>query len=299
MNTPPVISLNRPLPPGQHRLALWVAYDGSPFMGWQEQPHGPSVQQTLEQAFSTACRQPVRVFGSGRTDTGVHALGQVAHVDVPAHMPLPKLFASVNALAAPHIVVRNMLPVGASFHARHSAVAKTYRYYLHTHPHPPLFSRHRSWWLRHPLNSQAMQQAAQHLLGTHDFSAFRAAGCAAKSPIREMQRIAVAPVPLAQQEIGNLTIEMQATGFLQYMARNVVGMLVEVGRGRLAPEDMPRVLSGEWHPSRAVTAPGKGLHKVQVFFDLEVFPELKTLYTPFPLPEYEPEGVANSREDQP
>ena len=264
---------------GQQNLAMVLAYDGSPFQGWQVQPHGPSVQGILEEALSTVCRQPVKVYGSGRTDTGVHALGQVANFFAPLQQDLHKLQASLNGMAAPAISVMGLTPVAHRFHARHSAIGKTYRYHIFNRVYPPVFGRDRCWWIRMPLNLAAMEEAGQALVGTHDFSAFRAKECAAKSPIREIRRLSLSEAEHGDGEIHDSTIriEIEASGFLQHMARIITGTLIAVGLGRLSPSGVERILAGKDREAADMTAPGKGLYLVRVEYNLEAFPELRML----------------------
>lgn len=256
-------------------MAMLLAYDGSPFQGWQVQPHAPSVQAKLEEALAVIFREAVKVHGSGRTDTGVHALGQVVNFFAPQECNPRKLQISLNALCAPAISVKGLLPVSEDFHARHSATDKTYRYHIFNRPYPPVFGRQRCWWVRAPLNVPAMAEAARALIGTHDFSAFRAVGCTAKSPVREMRRL-----ELSENECRDSTIriEFEASGFLQHMARIITGTLIAVGRGRIAARDMGGILAGREREAADVTAPGRGLYLVRVAYDLETYPELRTFY---------------------
>ncbi len=260
--------------PGVYPVAMALAYDGSHFQGWQIQTHGPTVQGRLEEALAVVCRAPVRVTGSGRTDTGVHALNQVAHAHLPAPLDLWRLRQQLNALAGPHIVVRQLVPVDMAFHARHSARGKHYRYLIQNRPYPSAFARQRGWWLRAPLDVAAMREAATHLLGEHDFSAFRAKACEAPSPVRRMWRIDLTE---GEQEHSTLRIDLEATGFLQHMARIMVGTLVAVGQGRATPGDVAAILAARHRERAYATAPGQGLHMVNVRYDLAQFPELQAL----------------------
>ena len=169
-------------------LALLLAYEGSPFQGWQVQPHGPTVQGKLEAAVRIATRMPATVYGSGRTDAGVHAEAQVAHVRLPGGLDLHKLQGNLNGLAGPSISVRAAVWVPDAFHARHSALGKTYRYRIHNRPYPATLDR-RSWWIRQPLDVPAMRRAAAALIGEHDFSAFRAKECEAATPVRTLRTL--------------------------------------------------------------------------------------------------------------
>ncbi len=254
--------------------AMVLAYDRGPFHGWQLQSHGPSVQGRLEEALAVLTRQFVRVHGSGRTDSGVHALAQVAHFRGPPGLDLEKLRTGLNALAGPAIAVHGVVPVPARFHARHSALGKVYRYHIFNRPYPPVFARGRCWWLRAPLAVAPMEAAAEALLGEHDFSAFRARNCGAVSPVRNVRRLSISAGELPDS---TLRIEIEASGFLQHMARILCGTLVAVGRGRLAPGEIPAILASGRRDRAAATAPGQGLHLVRVDYDLEAFPELASL----------------------
>ncbi|MCZ6728942.1 MAG: tRNA pseudouridine(38-40) synthase TruA [SAR324 cluster bacterium] len=253
---------------------MLLAYEGSQFQGWQIQPHGPTVQGKLEEVLELVVGTPVRVYGSGRTDSGVHAMRQVANFRVPENTDLSRLRASLNGLGAPAISVQEVIPVAESFHARHSAIGKTYRYHLFNRPYPPVFARQRCWWIRTPLDVEAMRRATAPLLGTHDFSAFRAKECAARSPIRQIERLEISEEELPDS---TLRIEIEASGFLQHMARIIVGTLTAVGLGKLTPEDIPAILAGREREDADATAPGRGLHLLHVNYDLSEFPELRAL----------------------
>jgi len=256
---------------GSLRVAILVAYEGSAFQGWQLQPHGPTVQGKLEEALQTITGTHVRVQGSGRTDAGVHGRNQVAHFDLPAPRSLHKLRASLNGLCAPTISVKQVIPVPAGFHARHDARGKTYCYHLFHRPYPPVFAKSRCWWIKHKLDVDSMRAAATHLLGEHDFSAFRSIDCAAKSPVHTLRRV--------EMEEGDwpdatLRITFEATGFLQHMARIITGTLVAVGAGRFSPDDVKQILASKNREQAGETAPGRGLHLLHVHYDTKAFSEL-------------------------
>ena len=258
----------------RQNLAMVLAYDGGLFQGWQFQPHGPTVQGRLEEALRTITGEEIRVYGSGRTDAGVHAVNQVANFRVSPGQDLPKLQASLNGLTGPAISVKHLIPVSSRFHARHSATGKIYRYNLFNRRYPPVFARDRAWWIRSPLDLPAMRTAAAALLGERNFSAFRATECAAASPVRTMRRI---ELETGGWSDGTLRIELEASGFLQHMARIIVGTLVAVGLGRLDAADIPRILAGGRREAADATAPGHGLYLFRVCYDVAEFPELRTL----------------------
>ena len=282
MSSEPSGSGNATLPPPsaphsegeRQNLAMVLSYDGGSFQGWQFQPHGPTVQGRLEEALRTITGQEIKVYGSGRTDAGVHALNQVANFRVSPSQDLHKLQASLNGLAGPAISVKHLIPVSPRFHARHSAIGKIYRYHLFNRRYPPVFARGRAWWIRSLLDLPAMQEAARAMLGEQDFSAFRAADCAAASPVRTMRRI---ELESGDWSDGTLRIEMEASGFLQHMARIVVGTLVAVGLGRLEPADIPRILAAGRREAADATAPGHGLYLFRVCYDVAEFPALRAL----------------------
>ena len=282
MSSEPSGSGNATLPPPsaphsegeRQNLAMVLSYDGGLFQGWQFQPHGATVQGRLEEALRTITGQEIKVYGSGRTDAGVHALNQVANFRVSPSQDLHKLQASLNGLAGPAISVKHLIPVSPRFHARHSAIGKIYRYHLFNRRYPPVFARGRAWWIRSLLDLPAMQEAARAMLGEQDFSAFRAADCAAASPVRTMRRI---ELESGDWSDGTLRIEMEASGFLQHMARIVVGTLVAVGLGRLEPADIPRILAAGRREAADATAPGHGLYLFRVCYDVAEFPALRAL----------------------
>jgi tRNA pseudouridine38-40 synthase len=251
-------------------LALLVAYDGRPFQGWQVQPHGPTVQARLEDAVRTATRIAAPVYGSGRTDAGVHAEGQVAHLWLPGGLDLHKLRGNLNGLAGPHIAVKAMAWVGPDFHARHSALGKTYRYRIFNRPYPPVLGR-RCWWVRQPLDLAEMRRAAEALVGEHDFSAFRAKECEARHPVRTLRTLAIEP---QDQPDATLALEFHATAFLQHMVRILTGTLVAVGLGKLKAREVAEILASGERERAAATAPPEGLHLLRVHYDLARFPEL-------------------------
>ena len=258
--------------------AMVLAYEGGPFCGWQIQPHGHSVQGALETALGTITRAPVKVTGSGRTDAGVHAFNQVAHFRLETPRPPEKLRASLNGICAPDLSVRAIVPVPEDFHARHRARGKIYRYLIHNRAYPPLPARGHAWWVKLPLDHAAMAAAARHLLGRHDFSAFRGRHCEAAHPTREIRRLEVWAQPNAPHAApGTLCIEVEADAFLQHMARIITGTLVAVGKGLIAPEEMAGILASRDRARAASTAPPEGLHLMRVHYDLKQYPTLAAL----------------------
>jgi len=251
----------RPRAFGGMRIALGIEYDGSAFHGWQTQPSGRTVQDTLEAALRAFVGAATPTICAGRTDSGVHATGQVVHLDATVERPLTAWVRGVNAHLPATVAVRWAHPVPEDFSARFSATARSYEYWLLNDPvRAPLYEG-RAGWVFRPLDLSAMQQGAEHLLGTHDFSSFRAAECQAASPVRTLDRLA-----LSRQ--GRLIrVELRANAFLHHMVRNIVGTLVYVGMGRQAPAWVGQVLAAR---SRAVAAPTfspAGLYLTGVEYD--------------------------------
>ena len=235
------------------RIALGIEYDGTGFMGWQALPHGPSLQHALEQALSFVADHPVSAVCAGRTDAGVHARCQVVHAEVSAARSERGWLLGTTSRLPEGVAVRWVRPVAADFHARYSAVARRYRYTILNRAVRPALEARYVAWERRPLDAAAMHAAAQALLGRHDFSAFRTIACQAKSPVRELQSIAV------RREGERVTLEVRANAFLHHMVRNVVGSLLPVGRGEQPPEWIAQLLAGRDRGPAGPTAPPQGL----------------------------------------
>lgn len=248
-------------------LRLVLEYDGAGFHGWQAQPGAAgrrTVQAVVETALERLVGEPVAVHGAGRTDAGVHALGQVASVALERSVMAPEAIRDgLNALLPEDVAVRLVEEAPAGFHARKAAVGKHYRYLLLCRAARSPFLRRRAWHRRGPLDLAAMARGAAALVGRHDFSAFRAAAGAARHPVRTLRRLTVAPDPAGPVE-GLIGIDLEADGFLMHMARILVGTLVEVGRGRLLPEATAAILAGRDRQGAGPTAPACGLYLVAV-----------------------------------
>ncbi|HUQ53720.1 MAG TPA: tRNA pseudouridine(38-40) synthase TruA [Gammaproteobacteria bacterium] len=246
------------------RIALGLEYDGTDFVGWQIQRTGRSVEGTLAAAVSFVAGEPVNVHGAGRTDAGVHALQQVAHFDASVSRSPRQWLLGINSNLPPDVAIRWVQEMPADFDARRSAVSRRYRYtVLQQQPRPALLRR-RVWWLRQPLDYAAMTAAASAWLGEHDFSAFRGAGCQAKSPMRRLMGVAIAK--RSRGEGALVTFEFTANAFLQHMVRNLVGTLVAVGSGELAAADAGTILERRDRRQAGVTAPPEGLALVEVLY---------------------------------
>jgi tRNA pseudouridine38-40 synthase len=234
-------------------IKLVLAYDGTDFAGFQVQPGKRTVQGELTAALAKILGEEVKVIGAGRTDAGVHARAQVVNFATAAPIPTSRLPAALNSCLPPDLTVWQAEEVPADFHARYAAQGKTYRYLIHQAPQPSPFLRRYSWHLPRPLDVAAMQAAAAQLIGEHDFSSFCAAGGAAKTRVRTLRRLTLGG------EGGLLLVEAAADGFLYKMVRNLVGTLVEVGRGAFTPDDVQRILAGRDRSLAGPTAPPQGL----------------------------------------
>jgi len=250
------------------RIALGIQYDGKAWRGWQTQPGGGTVQDTLEEALRRFALTTLRTTCAGRTDAGVHALEQVVHFDTELSRDMFSWVRGVNAFLPPSIAVRWACEVPGSdgsgqggFHARFSAVSRTYRYLIYNHPvRSPLLAG-RAGWVFRPLDVERMRRAAVHLLGTHDFSAFRAAECQAKTPVKTMHAIAV------EQRAELITVTLTANAFLHHMVRNIVGSLIMVGNGNQPPEWMADVLAAGDRSRAAPTFMPDGLYLASIGYD--------------------------------
>lgn len=241
-------------------LKLTLEYDGAAFVGWQAQPNGRSVQEVVERAVSRLCGSQVRVTGAGRTDSGVHARGQVASVVAPLALPLRAWTVGLNALLPGDVACVGAEEAPDGFDARRWARGKRYIYsILQTSVRSPL-RRGRAWEIRRPLEVPAMRAAAVSLLGTHDFSALRASDCPARTTVREVRRLDLV------QTGSQLEVVIEATAFLKHMVRNIVGTLIEVGHGRRAPDTLPALLEGRDRKRAGPTAPAHGLVLDEVFY---------------------------------
>jgi tRNA pseudouridine38-40 synthase len=245
------------------RWAIGVEYLGTQFAGWQHQYHANAVQQVVERALSSVADLPVSLVVAGRTDAGVHATGQVAHFDTEVRREPRSWLLGANSNLPETVNLTWALAVPGEFHARYSAISRSYRYRIINRDVRSAVLADRCWWIHGPLDTGSMQVAANYLLGEHDFSAFRAAECQAKTPMRNLQAISVARA----DDI--VTIECRANAFLQHMVRNVVGSLVCVGRGDRRPEWIANILQGRDRRLAGVTAPPQGLCLTRVEYPQE------------------------------
>jgi tRNA pseudouridine38-40 synthase len=241
------------------RYKLTIEYDGAPFVGWQAQPGQASVQDCLEQAVAIINGEPSSVHGAGRTDAGVHALGQVAHVDLAKTWDPFKLRNALNGNLRPNPVsVLEAAAVPDDFHARYSATRRHYLYRILNRRSPPALDRGKVWWLPVDLDADAMHGAAQHLVGHHDFTTFRAAQCQAQSPVKTLDRLEVA-------RYGEIVeIRADARSFLHNQVRSMVGSLKLVGEGKSRPRDMKTALEARDRSACGPVSPPEGLYLLRV-----------------------------------
>ncbi len=241
------------------RYKLTIEYDGAGLVGWQRQENGPSVQGALEDAIAKFCGEQVTVYGAGRTDAGVHALGQIAHVDLAKDAPPGTVRDAVNAHLRPAaiaVLAAEIAPV--DFHARFDAIRRHYRYRILNRRAPPALERGRVWHIGAPLDAGAMHEGGQILVGKHDFTSFRAAECQAKSPIKTLEALAVSRLG---EEI---EIAVRARSFLHHQVRNFVGTLRLLGEGKWSPADLEAALAARDRARGGPTAPAEGLFLVAV-----------------------------------
>jgi tRNA pseudouridine38-40 synthase len=243
------------------RIALGIEYDGSRFLGWQTQPGGGTVQDALESALTGIADAPVNVTCAGRTDRGVHARGQVVHFDTTAGRPDSAWVRGVNAMLPEAVAVLWSQRVSPDFHARYAARSRTYRYVLVNRPVRPALAARYAGWHHAPLDLGAMRQAAAQLLGEHDFSAFRAAECQAKSPVRTLHSIDI------EGDGERIDFVLRANAWLQHMVRNIVGTLVYVGKGKHPPQWAKQLLESRQRALAAPTFGSEGLYLEAVEYE--------------------------------
>ena len=241
------------------RYRITIEYDGTPFLGWQVQPSGPSIQGRIADAILKFSGESVLVRGAGRTDAGVHALAQVAHFDLAKAWETFKVREALNFHLRPDPIVILEADIAApGFDARFSATARHYRYRILPRKAPPALARDRVWWVSRPLDLAAMAQAARHLLGHHDFTTFRATSCQAASPVKTLDRLDV------REDGEEIVIAASARSFLHHQVRSFVGSLKHVGEGKWRPDDMAAALEARDRTACGALAPARGLYLVAV-----------------------------------
>jgi tRNA pseudouridine38-40 synthase len=240
---------------------LIIEYDGTAYRGWQRQAVGPTVQAEIERAIARMTRTHITLIGAGRTDAGVHALGQAANFRCDTRLTCEAILKGLNSLLPSDIAIRDCCPMPEEFHARFAAISKRYHYHILNRADRAAVGRNYAWFLHRPLDMKAMQQAAGRLLGRQDFKAFESAG----SPRAHTQRTVMHADWIAEED-RRLTFRIQADGFLRGMVRNIVGTLVAVGLGKLDPQDMGAILASRDRRRAGVTAPARGLFLVEVHY---------------------------------
>jgi len=246
------------------RWRLTIEYDGRPFMGWQRQDHGPSVQQSLEEALFRMTGELASVYAAGRTDAGVHALGQAAHIDIERSLTEHRLREGLNALVRPEpISVLAVEKVADDWHARFSCTGRRYLYRILNRRAPPALDRGRVWHVATPLDAEAMAKGAAMLVGRHDFTTFRSAHCQSDSPVKTLDRLEVG------RDGDEIRIEAAARSFLHHQVRSMVGCLALVGRGQWTPEDIGKALEARDRAALGFNAPPDGLYFVAALYPQE------------------------------
>jgi tRNA pseudouridine38-40 synthase len=242
---------------------ITIAYEGTHYHGWQIQPNGVSIQAIIEETLQTVSRQPVKIIGSGRTDAGVHALGQVAHFHLEKALDIERVLFSLNSLLPKDIRIISLEAPAAPFHAQHHAQSKIYRYHLYLDKVLNPFRRAYVWHIPAQFKREKLLEASRYLLGTHDFTSFSNEahkGVAAKDPIRTIHRIDII------EEEGGIALEFEGDGFLYKMVRNMVGLLVDCAIGKKEPSEIPEILKAKNRTKGSMAAPAQGLFLVKVLY---------------------------------
>jgi tRNA pseudouridine38-40 synthase len=243
------------------RYRLTIEYDGAGYVGWQRQDNGPSIQQAIEDAVFAFCGERVALAGAGRTDAGVHALGQVAHLDLARETKPETLRDAVNFHLKPQpIAILAAAPAADDFHARFSATGRRYLYRIVNRRAPLAIERGRAWWVPGALDAAAMAAAAERLVGRHDFTSFRSSICQAASPLKTLDRLAV------ERDGAEIRIHAAARSFLHHQVRNMVGTLKLVGEGRWSAADVAARLAARNRKAAGPTAPPEGLYLAEVSY---------------------------------
>ncbi len=240
-------------------VKLLIEYDGTNYLGWQVQPKGSTIQGILEEKIRLLTKEPVRLFGSGRTDSGVHAFGQVAHFKTRSQMDVRTIQRALNSLLPPDIVIREVEAADEDFHARRHSKSKVYEYRILNRNLRSAFHREYAWYIPQKLNFTEMKKASQSLIGEHDFSAFRSVGSPTRTTVRRVIR-----AEWKRGREGFIRFEIEANGFLKQMVRAIVGTLVEVGKGKMDAAEFRKVLESKDRRNAGPTAPARGLFLKEV-----------------------------------
>ena len=242
-------------------VKIIIEYDGTDYHGWQCQANLPTVQKTIEDAIRKITGENVKITGSGRTDAGVHAIGQVANFFIETQMDPETLQKALNSTLPRDISIIKTQEVPEGFHAQFSSRSKVYEYRIFNRPHPPALQRNRVWHIQEKLDTKKMKEAATYLEGTHDFSVFATANITVKTTVRTVKRVHV-----KKTREGIILVEIEADGFLKRMVRMITGTLVETGRGKLTPEGFGQILAEGQKTKNVFTAPPSGLFLKKVIY---------------------------------
>ena len=240
-------------------IKLLIEYDGTNYQGWQVQPKGPTIQGVLEEKLGLLTGEPVQLFGSGRTDSGVHALGQVAHFKTQSRMDIYTIQRALNSLLPHDIVIQKVEDVDEGFHARKHSKSKVYEYRILNRNLRSAFHRGYVWYIPQKLNLVEMKKATQGLIGEHDFSSFRSVGTPTRTAVRRVIRAEV-----KRGRDGIIRFEIEANGFLKQMVRAIIGTLVEIGKGRMKAADLRKIMNSKDRKKAGPTAPAHGLFLKEV-----------------------------------
>jgi len=240
-------------------IKLLIEYEGTSYLGWQVQAKGPTIQGMIEEQLELLTGENVRLTGSGRTDAGVHAFEQVAHFKTKSGMNLSSIHRALNSLLPPDIVIKSVEEAEENFHARKQAKSKVYEYRVLNQPIRSVFHREYAWHISQRLDWEEMRKATQKLVGEHDFSSFRSTGTPTKTAVRKIFR-----AEWKKGRDGLMRFEVEASGFLKQMIRAIVGTLVEVGRGKINPEEFQKILEAKDRNKAGPTAPAHGLFLKEV-----------------------------------
>ncbi len=246
-------------------IKLTIEYDGTNYHGWQSQKNAVAVQDVVVKAIRKLTGEEVRLIGASRTDVGVHAFGQVANFHTYSKIPPERFSYALNSFLPEDIVIKHSKEVDMGFHARFSAVGKKYRYMIFNSDRPSALLRNRAYFVPVPMDLEAMQEAASHFLGTHDFAAFCATGGSAKTSVRTITDISVSKRHDYNGDI--FEIEVSGNGFLYNMVRIIAGTLAEVGMGKKRPDEIPGIINSRRREMAGITAPAHGLYLVEVYYE--------------------------------
>lgn len=240
-------------------IKIIIEYEGTNYFGWQRQPEGPTIQEVIENALQNITGENISLLGSGRTDSGVHALGQVASFKTESNIKAAEFQMGLNSSLPKDITILDAREVDLDFHAQYSAKSKTYIYKIFNSPHPSALLRNRSWYIPQPLELDLMKKPAEYLIGEHDFKAFAQSGTDLKTTVRTVLRAYI-----EQKDNNIIEFSIEATGFLKRMVRLIVGTMVQVGKGRITPSDFLKILDTGEKTKFIHAAPAHGLYLREV-----------------------------------